>query len=140
MLTGLRKPFMLEIGCLSSCSLRQSTLTGSPYHKLTSRYFGPYPIVEKVGVVAYKLLLPPEVLIHPTFFHISQPTIFYNLSSEIVHPLVLHLTIQLCPFSEAILARCLIKKGNKVVVQCLIKWSNLDVSYATWELASALRA
>ncbi|OIS96378.1 putative receptor-like protein kinase [Nicotiana attenuata] len=85
---------------------RQSTLAGSPYHKLTSRYFGPYPIVENIGVVAYKLILPQS---------------------------------HLCPVPEAVLARRLIKKENKAVAQCLVKWSNLDASYATWELASALR-
>lgn len=45
----------------------------------------------------------------------------------------------LCPFLEAILARRLIKKGNKAVAQCLIKWTDLDPSYATWEFASTLR-
>ncbi|OIT40314.1 putative mitochondrial protein [Nicotiana attenuata] len=86
---------------------RQSTFAVSPYNKLASRYFGPYPIVERVGVVAYKILLPPEKA--------------------------------LMPISEAILARRLIKKSNKVFAQCLIKWTDLDSSYATWELASTSR-
>ncbi|XP_075080144.1 uncharacterized protein LOC142165505 [Nicotiana tabacum] len=93
-----------------------STLAGSPYHKLISRYFGPYPIVEKIGVVSYKLLLPPEVLIHPTF-HISHHKIFHSLPLEIIHPHVFDLSSHLCPVPEAILARRLIKRGNKVVAQ-----------------------
>ena len=39
--------------------------------KLSPRYIGPYEIVSKVGPVAYKLKLPPELSrIHDTF-HVS---------------------------------------------------------------------
>ena len=39
--------------------------------KLSPRYIGPYEIVSKVGLVAYKLKLPPELSrIHDTF-HVS---------------------------------------------------------------------
>ena len=39
--------------------------------KLSPRYIGPYEIVSKVGSVAYKLKLPPELSrIHDTF-HVS---------------------------------------------------------------------
>ncbi|XP_070003299.1 uncharacterized protein LOC142165768 [Nicotiana tabacum] len=116
---------------------RQSTLSLSPYHKLTSKYFGSYPIVEKVGVVAYKLLFPPEVQLHPTF-HIFQLKFCYSLPFTIVHPPILDLASPLCPNPEAILARRRIKKGNKAVAQCLIKWTDLDAAQAIWELASDL--
>lgn len=39
--------------------------------KLTPRFYGPFPIVQKVGPVAYKLQLPPMAAIHPKF-HVSQ--------------------------------------------------------------------
>jgi len=48
---------------------RQTSLR-STQHKLSKRYFGPFQIVEKIGPVAYRLLLPQEAQIH-TVFHIS---------------------------------------------------------------------
>jgi hypothetical protein len=39
---------------------------------LTPQYIGPFPILEKSGIVAYKLDLPPSLTgVHDTF-HISQ--------------------------------------------------------------------
>ena len=39
--------------------------------KLHSRYYGPFRVIEKVGEVAYRLLLPEGCQLHPTF-HVSQ--------------------------------------------------------------------
>lgn len=37
-------------------------------YKLSPLSFGPYKIIERVRDVAYKLELPPNLLIHPTFY------------------------------------------------------------------------
>jgi hypothetical protein len=40
--------------------------------KLSPSYVGMYPIVKRIGKVAYKLELPPELAgVHPVF-HVSQ--------------------------------------------------------------------
>jgi hypothetical protein len=40
--------------------------------KLSPRYIGPFPILEKCGKVAYKLELPPSLAGVHDIFHISQ--------------------------------------------------------------------
>jgi hypothetical protein len=56
--------------------LKVSPLRGTKrFHirgKLSPRYVGLYPIVKRVGKVAYQLKLPPELTgVHPVF-HVSQ--------------------------------------------------------------------
>ncbi|GKB89285.1 ty3-gypsy retrotransposon protein [Tanacetum coccineum] len=49
---------------------RQKTLAKRRYEKLSPRFYGPYRILRKVGLVAYKLELPPDARIH-LVFHVS---------------------------------------------------------------------
>ena len=40
--------------------------------KLAPRYVGPYPVIQRIGELAYKLQLPEELTgVHPVF-HVSQ--------------------------------------------------------------------
>lgn len=49
---------------------RQHSTFNRIYQKLASRFYGPYPILEKIEPIAYKLDLPPSTRIHP-MFHVS---------------------------------------------------------------------
>ncbi len=50
---------------------RQSSVAVRRSLKLTSKYFGPFEILQRVRPVAYSLQLPEGSKIHP-FFHVSQ--------------------------------------------------------------------
>ena len=46
---------------------RQTTMKGSTHSKLAKRFYGPFQIMERLGPVAYKLVLPEYSRIHPVF-------------------------------------------------------------------------
>ena len=48
----------------------QSSLFHRSNNKLSFKFFRPFPIIQKIGPVAYKLLLPPGAAVHPVF-HVS---------------------------------------------------------------------
>ena len=69
-----KKPFQLAIGDMVLVKLqpyRQHSMSLRKNQKLGLRYFGPFLVFEKIGEVAYKLLLRPFARIHPVF-HCSQ--------------------------------------------------------------------
>jgi hypothetical protein len=69
-----RKAVSLDVG--EYVYLRVSPLRGTKrFHvkeKLSPRYVGPYPIVQRIGNVAYKLELPTELVGVHLVFHVSQ--------------------------------------------------------------------
>ena len=40
--------------------------------KLSSKYYGPYPVISRIGAVAYKLKLPDTSKLHPVFHVLKQ--------------------------------------------------------------------
>ena len=112
---------------------RQHSLSLHQNQKLGLRYFGPFPILERIGVVAYKVLLPPSAKIHPVF-HIANLKLCKGNHSNQYMPLPLLTTETgpiLCP--ETILdSRVLLQQG-KEVPQVLVQWFNLSAAEATWE-------
>ncbi|XP_059310691.1 uncharacterized protein LOC132062058 [Lycium ferocissimum] len=117
---------------------KQVSVVTRPFNKLAAKYFRPYVVLAKVGAVAYKLLLPADVLIHPTF-HVSQLKRCLEVPSVISYPPVLHLSSPYCPLPEAVLERRMVKRGNRVVCQILVKWLGIDAGQSTWEFLTEMQ-
>ncbi|GJQ96806.1 retrotransposon-related protein [Tanacetum coccineum] len=109
---------------------RQVTVRQGQYYKLSSKYFGPFQIIEKVGKVAYKLQLPSHSLIHPVF-HVSLLKECKGDVSTMGTLPVCDNNGQLSAVPVAILERRLGKVNNKPEVFVLVQWSNRDKEEAT---------
>ena len=118
----------------------QTSVAHRPYPKLAFKYYGPYQVLEKVGLVAYRLQLPADSLIH-LVFHISQLKLFHPDYTPMYQelPKVKDLSI-VDSTPEMILERSLVKKGNVAVPQVKVKWTHLPEDAATWEDYNVLRA
>jgi hypothetical protein len=84
--------------------------------KLHSKFYGPFKVLQKVGPVAYKLLLPEDCSIHPVF-HVSQ--LKQHLGPKVVPQANLPLVdsegnIKMHP--EKLLERRFIPRNNEPVV------------------------
>ncbi|XP_050124802.1 uncharacterized protein LOC126602028 [Malus sylvestris] len=61
------------------CAIRQE-------RKLSPRYIGPYQIIKRVGEVAYRLALPPELARVHNVFHVSMLRKYVSDPSHIILP------------------------------------------------------
>jgi hypothetical protein len=117
---------------LAAFGIRQSI-------KLTSKFYGPFRVLQKVGTLAYKLLLPDGVNIHPVF-HVSQ--LKKHLGTRVVPQLGLPLVsvdgkIHTAPL-QVLETRSLPRNGV-LVTQWFIEWENLAPADASWEDANFIK-
>ena len=56
-------------------------------NKVSSKYYGPYKVLQKIGTMAYKLELPTSLRVHPVF-HVSflKKVIGENLPVQTILP------------------------------------------------------
>jgi hypothetical protein len=112
---------------------RQNSVVTRINAKLAARYYGPYPILERIGAVAYKLRLPEGSRVHPVF-HVSllkKAVGQYNDDQELLDLMPEEQGEVFEP--EAVLAERRIQQQGEVVKQLLIHWKGKTVEEATWE-------
>jgi hypothetical protein len=59
--------------------------------KLAPRYIGPYPVIKRIGTVAYKIKLPEQLSDVHNIFHVSQLQKYLRVPEEEVVPNTLDL-------------------------------------------------
>ena len=106
------------------------------HHKLGFKYFGPFQVLGRVGQVAYCLNLPAHSRIHPVV-HVS----LLKLAKGYQGPDAMPLPVEMPEFRvpQRILQTRGVTKGNRLVQQVLVTWSDLPDELATWEDHDALR-
>jgi len=112
---------------------RQHSLRLIWNQKLSMRYFGPFPIIERIGPVAYKLLFPSSAHIHP-IFHVSVLKKCEGPPQPACLPESLILNEKSCPLQpQSLLGNRMIKKNAQWQEEVLIQWQGMTTEKATWE-------
>ncbi|GKV03839.1 hypothetical protein SLEP1_g16082 [Rubroshorea leprosula] len=109
--------------------------------KLSPRYIGPYPILERIGEVAYKLELLGNLAGVHDVFHVSLLRKYVPDPNHIINPKPIQLRedltyyehpIRILDFKERMMRR-------KTIRFVKVLWDNHSVEKATWELESKIR-
>ncbi|XP_068649971.1 uncharacterized protein [Aristolochia californica] len=97
-------------------------------HKLSPKYFGPFTILQSIGLVAYKLHLPLDSKLHIAF-HVSLLMSFKGPAPPPAPFLPPVKEGAVVPTPSMILGARRHKNGWEVLVQ----WTNIDATEASWE-------
>ena len=111
----------------------QNSVVQRPSAKMALKFYGPYKVLARVGVAAYRLQLPTDSKIH-NVFHISQLKPFTANYTPVFSELPAGVDLSSGEFfPQEILERRMVKKGNAAVPQIKVRWSSLSEDCATWE-------
>ncbi|WMV46846.1 hypothetical protein MTR67_040231 [Solanum verrucosum] len=109
--------------------------------KLSPRYIGSFEVLDCVGLVAYRLALPPNLSeVHP-IFHVSMLKIYYGDGDYIIKYdlVVLDKDLQYKEEPIAILDRDVRKLRNKDIKSIKVQWKYRPVEEASWETEKDMR-
>ncbi|XP_040939873.1 uncharacterized protein [Gossypium hirsutum] len=109
--------------------------------KLNPRFIRPYPILKRVGPVAYQLELPPELDQIHYVFHVSMLRQYHSDPARIVSTEEIKVRPNLTFKKETIqILDCDVKVlRRKSVPLVKVLWRNHSFKEATWEPEEAMR-
>ena len=101
--------------------------------KLSPRFIGPYEVIEKVGPVAYRLALPPDLEKIHNVFHVSMLRRYQSDPSHVVSSKTIKLRPDLTYEEEPveILARKVKELRKKKILLVKVLWRNHKTEEAT---------
>jgi hypothetical protein len=138
-----RRPLEFTVG--DHVFLRVSPMKGvlrfGKKGKLSPRFIGPFEILERVGPLAYRLALPPDLSgVHPVF-HISMLRKYlYDPSHVISHEDVqLDENLSYTELPVAIIDKEVRRLRSKDIVSVKVLWKGPSGEEATWESEEVMR-
>ncbi|XP_070041121.1 uncharacterized protein [Nicotiana tomentosiformis] len=109
--------------------------------KLSPRYVKPYRIIQRIGRVAYRLELPPEMSLVDKVFHVSMlkkvvgdPSLIVPVDTIEVNE---ELTYEEIPV--AILDMQVQNLRNKEIASVKVLWQNQQIEEAAWEAEEEMK-
>ncbi|KAL5573610.1 hypothetical protein UlMin_023207 [Ulmus minor] len=109
--------------------------------KLSPRFIGPFEILERIGKVAYKLALPPELSSVHNVFHVSMLKKYVSDPSHVLEhePIQVNEDLTYEENPVQILDRKDKTLRNKVIPLVKVLWRNHKIEEATWEREDDMR-
>ncbi|KAL4011099.1 hypothetical protein IC575_028146 [Cucumis melo] len=110
--------------------------------KLSSRFVGLFEILERIGLVAYRLALPPSLSAVHDVFHVSMLRRYVADPMHVVdfEPLQISENLSYEEQPVEILAREVKKLRSREISLVKVLWRNHGVEEATWEREENIRA
>ncbi|KAL6223434.1 hypothetical protein ACLB2K_006821 [Fragaria x ananassa] len=109
--------------------------------KLSPRYIGPYEIIERIGSLAYRLVLPPKLSRIHNVFYVSMLRKYIADSSHVLDEQLISLQKDLSYENEPvqILDRKEQVLRSKSIPLVKVLWRRHQVEEATWESEEQMR-
>ncbi|XP_059434026.1 uncharacterized protein LOC132167138 [Corylus avellana] len=109
--------------------------------KLSPKFVGPFEILEKIGTVAYRLALPPNLTGIHNVFHISMLRKYVSDPRDVLErePLQIQSNMTYEKTPTRILDRREQVLRNMTISLVKVLWSNHSVEEASWELEDSMR-
>ncbi|XP_038902290.1 uncharacterized protein LOC120088924 [Benincasa hispida] len=103
--------------------------------------FGPFKVLDGIGLVAYRLVLPPSRFSVHNIFHVSMQRKYVTDPSHVVdfEPLWLNGNLSYEERPMQILTREVKMLRNKKIALVKISWQNKQFEEATWEREDEMR-
>ena len=138
-----RRPLEFSVG--DSVFLKVAPMKGvmrfGKKGKLSPRYIGPFEIIERIGKVAYRLALPPELASVHSVFHVAMLRKYILDPSHVLQhePIQVHEDLSYEEQPVQILAREERKLRSRSIPMVKVQWKNHNVAEATWEVEEEIR-
>ena len=109
--------------------------------KLSPRYIGPYKIIERIGPLAYKLALPPELERIHNVFHVSMLRRYRSDPSHVLKDSEMEISENLSYIEEPVtIVDYRIKQlRNREIPMVKVLWKNHGIEEATWETEARMK-
>ena len=110
-------------------------------NKLDPRFIGPFEILERIGPLAYRLVLPPEIEKIHNVFHVSQLRKYIPDPSHVPSNSPLQLQEDLSYTVEPVLVLDRKEKQlrNKAIPLVKVLWRSQEIEETTWEPEEGMR-
>ena len=139
-----RRPLEFEVGdhVFLRVSPRRGLTRFGRGGKLSPRYIGPFDVIERIGAVAYRLALPPQLSGVHDVFHVSMLRRYEPDPSHVLEWSDLDLEADVSYEERAIQIldrRDQILRGRTIPLVKVL-WSHHGVEEATWEREDSIRS